>query len=1072
MGYMTIEYSGGVRPSQTTTTYERKYGQLSQPGQRIAPGKITIRDDRVDEFIRAMKYAGYGTVVRSYGAYSSGQPTSKAQVLMGMAAETQFEQEKQRQLEAANKTDVSFQGPVPKGASEETFRKTGKTIVQQRSFIDMARDPYNLEQRQSKIQTQQSRAYQGPIPQGTSEQVFRETGRTEQVQKTDFQKKVEQQATAQPLGTPTQEVKKPWYKTAFHEATDFLSGIAGGVYLEHLGRPTTRTAPEIKQQFKSDVEFATSDYRGPITWEKIGAYVFGGSNLAQTKFIVKSGQTAREFRREGELTQAQQKQQIEAVEQSTKSIEKLQTEFTPEYEKRVTQLNKEASKLEAEIEAFNIAYGKRELSSGQFYLAQQKQAELEAKKRGLTTQQKELQAEYDLYEKEILGEIGELRKLGIKTEVQPTGELAFTSQALQKELAPVGMKLQKSYLSKEGKVTWKNIAYGGGAVARATAEAFVLGAVTGGTGVLAKAGTVISKLPKGVKVGTYVVAGGLAVAGTGAKAYQGYVYGERVGVGKIGAVVGGLTAVGQLGGFVAGGYVGTKAYYGRLEQNIISGKYTRMTKKMIRQGQIAEKKAAQQIMTRGKAGQKVVYETKIKGTDFKIKTEASLVGKYAGKRGGSVVEVKSTLVGKKIPKGLAKQWETYGRTLESQKYVKARIFTKSSKQKAWTQQDVLIKRKFLEKLKVKFDEPKILYDPKTDKALTIKEIEAFKFKSDIKLLGEASKVKQIPNEVWTKSEAWRFKHLGSLRKGQAAVLRLSQRNIGTPELKEITKQVVLYSPKEQMGPYTLRTFRSVGQAGGISDKLLKDLVSKEIAKIRISKVGKFLKLDTKGQVMLQKPQPILKRPTIPFKIKDTSLLSQEALVKTALKGQLSQIAPSLLSKQCAALLPGAVSISATTLGLRNILTARAATMSAIKTEQISSLKTDMITRMATKVAQVQVTQPILMQQTITPTITQLAVATPVITTAIPSMPTVPRIPIIPPTPKLPRGFRQRGYRKPTGRPKEKGIYVEGFTAKALGLEAKAISQAQAKALLKKVLTGLEIRRRVVVQKTKKRRRKK
>lgn len=1056
--YITIEYSGGIRPSQTTTTYEQKYGQLSQPGQKISPGKITIPKDRASEFIRAMKYAGYGYVTRSYGAYSSGQPTAKSQVLMSMAADTEFEQEKQRQLEAANKTDVQFQGPVPKGASEETFRKTGKTVVQQRSFVDMARDPFNLEQRQSKIthQTQQSRAYQGPVPQGTSEQVFRQTGKTEPIKQTEFQQKIEQQAMQEPLGTPTQTIQKPWYKTAYHGVTDFLSGIAGGVYLEHFGRETTRTAPQIKEQFQKDVDYSLSDYKQGVTPKSVLTYIFGGPNLAQTKFIVKSGQTAREIRREGELTQAQRKQQIAAIEKSAKSLENLQTEFAPKYEKKVTQLNKDVQNLEAEIEAFNIVYGKRDLSAGQYYVAQQKQAELEAKRMDLTTQQKELKAEYDLYEKEILGEIGALRKSGIKTEVTPTGELTFTSKALKTELAPIGMKLQKSFLSKEGKVTWKNIAYGGGYVARATGEAFLLGAVAGGTGALAKVGTLVNKLPKAAKVGTYVVGGGAVLVGTGASAYQGYIYGEKVGIGKIGAVVGGAKAIGQLGGFIAGGYVGTKAYYQKLEQNILAGKYTRKTNKLIRQGYQLEDKGR----SIGKAGQKGIYETKIKETDYKIKTDAQLMGKYAGKKGTSVLEIKSEWVGKKLPKNVPKTFETYGKTLESKKYVLAKLYTRGANQKAWTRQDVFIKRTFLDKLKISLDEPKGIFGPK-GKTILVKDIEAFKFKSDISLFGKAAKVKRIPYEI-------NFKDF--LQKASKEGL--------TPEMKELTRQVVLYPPKRTAGTTTLRTFRSVGQAGGISDKYLKSLLSKEITRVKVGKVTTFFKLGSKGQVLIQQPTPLIQQPKIPLSSgKIPSLMSENALLKTALKTQLGPVLPGILSKQFALSLPGAIAVSSTALGLKNVLSTRAIVTPTIKLEQATNLKINMIEKMATKVSQAQITQPILTQQVVTPTVTSLSVATPLLTSfTTPTMPTVPRIPIIAPLPQLPRGFRQRGYRQPTKRPKEKGVYVEGFTSKALGLDAVKISQSQAKALLKKVLTGLEIRRRVIVtpnkRKSTKRRRKK
>ena len=1074
MGYRTIEYSGGIRPSQTTTAFERKFGMKTQPGQRIGAGQITLRDADAQLFIREMRFMGYGKVQRSYGAYAGGQPTQKSQILMGISAQRKFEIEKQKQLtqqEAIKKTDVQFQGPVRPGIDEQTFRQTGRSISQQRSFLDVTKDPYQIDQRKTKITPKPSQVYQGPVPKGASEQEFRKTGAIVPIPKTGFQQKVEQQIIATPIGKPTQEVKKPWYTTAWHETSDFLSGIAGGVWLEHLGRPTTRTAPELKAQFKRDVEKSTKHL------QKIGPFILGGPQIliAHTKFIAASQDTAREIRREGELVQAQQKQQIEAVEKSTKAIEELQKEFGPTYKKKTQEYSKDIKILEAEIEAFNIVYGKRELGPGQYGAALEKQAGLTAKQKELITQQKGLQAKYDVYEKELLKEVQSLRKIGVKTEVTPEGEMAFTSKALKTELAPVGMKLQVSYLTPEGKITWKNIALGSGAVARATGEAFILGAAVGGTGVLAKVGKVIAKLPKGVKIGTYTVAGGLAAVGTGAKAYQGYIYGERVGVGKIGAVVGGATAIGQLGGFVAGGYVGTKAYYHRMEKNILSGKYTRATKKMIRKGYTLEKQAERDIQIKGRAGQKVAYETKIKGTKYKIQTDAQLMGKYTGRKGQSVVEIKSKLIGKKVPKGMAKKWETFGETLESKKYVKARLFTKSSKQKLWQQQDVLIKRQFMDKLKIKFDEPRILVSAKTGKSLTVKEAEIFKFKSDIRLLGPTTKVKRIPHDIWTKGEAWRFKELGSLRKGEAAVIRLSQRRIGTPELQELTKQVVLYSPKIKRGPITYRSFRSVGKAGGISDKFLKDLIAKEIAKTKIGKITKIFKLDTKGQVLLQRPAPILKRPTIPLKMGDTSVLSQQALIKAALKGQLKAITPGLLAKELTITTPGAIAVSVSALGLKNILSTRAATLSALRTEQISSLKTDMILKQATKMAQATITQPILMQQVITPQVSQIAI--PTITTpsfVMPTIATVPLIPIIPPLPGLPRGFRQRTPRGPKKKVKEAGIYVEGFTAKTLGLDAVKKSQAQAKALLKKVLTGLEIRRRVLVtpnKKTKRRRKK-
>ena len=147
---MTIEYSGGVRPQNTTTTYERKYGQLSQPGQRIQPGKITIPKDRVNDFIRAMKYAGYGHVVRSYGATESGQPTQKVQQLMGMIDEKQFAREK----EELARYKINGK-PVLKSQFEQKKAEARQTIGNQWQSQKVTHPQYFISQesREGKIQS-------------------------------------------------------------------------------------------------------------------------------------------------------------------------------------------------------------------------------------------------------------------------------------------------------------------------------------------------------------------------------------------------------------------------------------------------------------------------------------------------------------------------------------------------------------------------------------------------------------------------------------------------------------------------------------------------------------------------------------------------------------------------------------------------------------------------------------------------------------------------------------------------------------------------------------------------------
>ncbi|MHA2017483.1 MAG: hypothetical protein ACTSXY_04325, partial [Promethearchaeota archaeon] len=52
------------------------------------------------------------------------------------------------------------------------------------------------------------------------------------------------------------------------------------------------------------------------------------------------------------------------------------------------------------------------------------------------------------------------------------------------------------------------------------------------------------------------------------------------------------------------------------------------------------------------------------------------------------------------------------------------------------------------------------------------------------------------------------------------------------------------------------------------------------------------------------------------------------------------------------------------------------------------------------------------------------------------------------------------------------LFLPDFTARAIGLEAEMITEKQARAKLKKILTGLEIRRGLVLKRKIKKKRKK
>jgi hypothetical protein len=906
-----------------------------------------------------------------------------------------------------------------------------------------------------------------------------------------------------PLGTPSVEDDRGFFKKGVDYVSDKISGATGGVWLSHFGRETGMSAGDIKKEFKeSTIEGAkktiifgipgvagfTGEGKFKTAWskdkdKKLDA-TSGLSQIGNTLGSIQEewGKSASEIRESGRTTKAQQELQIKSIEQVTKQIDDLTKEYSGDFtsqdyidmtfgkkgvkliaqEKKqapgvqAKQFEKEADSYLKSVEIFNAKYGGKELKPEDYEVAVKEKAKLDTQRDLLMAKQDYLTKAYDTYETNIVSKLGKLREVGVETTIDEKGNIAFKSKELDTKVAPVGFKLQKDFM-KDDKITWKNIAYGGGALAHTTAEAVAVGFATGGTGVLAKVGAGVSKLPKIAQLGIKVGGVALAVGGVASKGYSGYKLAEQMEIPKwYGATLGTTIGLGQVGGFMAGGYLGTKVYYSGVQDKILAGKYTKSIAET-REGALVVDKTG---TTKGGFSKQLgIYETKVKGTDWTIKSGVKMTGQYGKDFGQSSVQMTSKFVGK-APKGVPKTWTTQGKTLESGDWVKLRAYTQSGKSKLWYEQDFLLKRTMVDKLKVD-----VSANPKFQ---GYTELERLKFLTSIKSVGQPVKVgKTLPKDVWKADEVFRFTNW----KGKGKVVQPWEWGEAKPDSTFGTKQYMLWKETKPISTnvgnikvssteYGVKSFQSLAKSQGMSTELLKQQLKDAVIVIKESNLG--APMNKRGQVSLtwQRPQVTTQVPKVTPKptqvFKPTTMLDSKALLKI----QLQQVVPGLISKQFVSQIPTTLALSSTIVGTKQLLETKQNLAVLNQQKLMQRLQQVQLAKAIQQQSPIQQAKSIQEVQQVQ--INELALQTAVITPTMTTPPiTATGIPIIPgmPMPDLYGwGWKEQ---KETLRGKNYGAYIPDFTAKALGLKPKTLSKAQLKKLLKTDFTGLEIRRGVI-----------
>jgi hypothetical protein len=764
------------------------------------------------------------------------------------------------------------------------------------------------------------------------------------------------------------------------------------------------------------------------------------------------------------------------------------------YSKEVELYETRAQSYESWVEDFNKKYGGKELSRSEYDIATRESTQLERERQlllstsgDLNLKAETLQKQTDILGKQYSGYVGKvgdevktLRQLGIDTKIdEQTGSLDFVSKELKQTIKPVGWQVQEGLKKDDGSLSWKNIAYGGASLVPVATEFAVIGLATGGTGVLAKVGSGIAKLPKVAKIGVYAGIGTLAVAGVTMKGISGYSYAKQSDLpGWFGATIGVSTSLTEIGGFMAGGYVGTKLYMKGVESQILAGKYTKSVAETRTGTLVYDDKGA---VKGGLAKQMGLYDTKIKGTDYVIRTGTKMTGVYDSTGGTSKINMFSQFVGKQ-PKGMPKSFKSQGQSLESLNWLKVRMFSKPISAKGvpaknWYSQDLLISRKLLSSMKVS-----VKGKPGFE---GYQQAELMKILSGIKTAGKPVKVgKVLPKDIFSKGEISRF----LTWKGQGKVAQPWEFGEGKLDSVFGTKQLVFYKTKTPVKVgggqgftaysdkvFTMK-FDSISQSKGLSADLLKQALALDFKgtpkpNLKLMKFKNLLDsipdalskpMNKRGQVQLfsTRPQPQHFQPPKPkvqtkttFDIPKQTYQTQDLRVLVA--QDLQRIVPGLLKQQLAMLTPQILVSSIAPVSTYQVLKGQQQIKAIQKQNvlqrqqslQIQQLQQMMIPQLQTQVKQVQQIKQVQQAQQVTQ----------IISPTIPFVnPIVTGFPIIPGLPKmLPGGTSSRQGRGGGGARKQ-DVYIPDFTAKALGVSAKK-TNAQIKRLLKETFSGFEIR---------------
>ena len=859
-------------------------------------------------------------------------------------------------------------------------------------------------------------------------------------------KTIQEKVEKEPLGKVPDPKKEPSRLKRFSRvAGDIFTGSTFGLLTPFASTSFIPTAKEpaevrkevgdvpkkalLKTKIFSPLQFGGLSF-GRLPSGRIGVVGYSdlGTALASEQTIL-----AKNFREESARTLNAQQKQVEQINKTVTNIEREQGKLSD-----TTQFLKDLDKFSRDVTKFEQQA--KSVTPDKITGLEQERKGLLRQQESLSRQQKQLSAQQTKFEEFAVTELKGLRKIGVEPKFTKAGDIEFTSKSLEKRIAPVGIKLQKDLLKQDGKLSAKNIALGSTALAREVGIAYGVGVATGGLGFVAGLGQKIARLPKAIQLAVKGTAVGLAGLGVGLSTYRGFKLGEIEGIGKIGGTISGLKTAGQIGGFGVGAFKGTKVHLQKIEADIISGKTTKS---------IADIKTGATFGRGGLAKQLSKFETRVTGTKMKITSLAEIKSTFATKQGVSDIAIITKIA--KAPKGVPAKVITKGQSLETPELIKARLFTQVPKIKGLTKQDILISRKVLDQKTVSVA-GKPFFEPfvKLQKANIL---------AGIKTVGEPVKVKAFPKDVFTSGERYLFKVTGKVA--------------GVGEFAEAradsifkSKQFILTTKTFKVGDVKIKKFTTVATTKGLSADLLKDVLktkllvldlkTKQLSAVSILPSGK------RGQVLLGTAPKTFTQPVPQIKLpKLTKGFAPTIDTRTLLKVQLQKIVPQILAKQSALISPTIPSISLGGLGLKEVLRLRVQTIQVVNLKSLTKLKLDMSTKFAqiniSKVAQV----PALKLAQI-PRIELFTL--PVTKTAMITTPPKVVVPAIPPLPLIDIGGRPRRRKKGRGA-RTQNILTgsESFTAKQIDLAPVVLTPAQARKILSVKLTGLGIRRGIIVK---------
>lgn len=298
----------------------------------------------------------------------------------------------------------------------------------------------------------------------------------------------------------------------------------------------------------------------------------------------------------------------------------------------------EIGKAQKELTSINDQVTSLNNQIGQGQLSEEKSAEIQKKYEELKVQRA------GVYEN--LASKG----VGTKINVSDTGEetITFTSPELEKDYASSAVKEFRTKTSRQKTIATVDV------IGQEVLEGALLGYGLGATGVLAKGGVVLSKVPgvttlvtkfpTATKIGAETLFAGTTIAISSIQGYRTAKEFQQQGLpASEGFLLGAGIPLGKATGFYAGAKIGTKVYTQQVLEKASKGGFTRT---IIKEGEIegkkikypAEARGGQTVEAQGRrlstTAQASQQETRIPGTDIKIKQEGSLTGKYEGSAGG------------------------------------------------------------------------------------------------------------------------------------------------------------------------------------------------------------------------------------------------------------------------------------------------------------------------------------------------------------------------------------------------------------------------------------------------------